>query len=236
MKQTDYLADEMLPPFAGFPVEGIQFLRRLKRNNDRKWFSEHKTEYEELVKFPMLTFIASLAPLMEKMAPEIDINPKKNIFRIHRDTKFSRDKTPYKTNVAAVFHLHGHWQESAGFYVHIEPGNIYAGGGLYMPNGQQLKKIRRAIADRSREFLSIVCDDEFVSLFSELEGEKLNRVPQGFPKDHLMGEWLKYKSYYAGVEWNEKECLKPAFLDKVVGLYREILPLVRFLNSALHGG
>jgi uncharacterized protein (TIGR02453 family) len=170
---------------------------------------------------------------MEKIAPEIDINPKKNIFRIYRDTRFSNDKTPYKTNVAAVFNLRGHWQESAGFYVHIEPGNIYVGGGLYMPSSQQTKKIRSAIASHSKEFLSIVCNEEFVRLFTELEGEKLSRIPQGFPKGHLMGEWLKYKSYYAGVEWKEEACLKPVFLEKVVNVYREILPLVRFLNNAL---
>jgi uncharacterized protein (TIGR02453 family) len=234
LTSPDYLADEMLPPFAGFPVEGIQFLRRLKRNNNRHWFADHKSEYEELVKFPMLTFIASLKPYMEKLAPEIDINPRKNIFRIYRDTRFSRDKTPYKTNVAAVFHLRGHWQESAGFYIHVEPGNVYVGGGVYMPDNRQLKKIRQAIADRSGEFLSIVCDDEFVRLFRLLEGEKLSRIPHGFPKDHLMSEWLKYKSYYAGVEWKEETCRKSIFIEKVLSIYEEILPLVRFLNSALH--
>ncbi len=234
MTDPDYLVDEMLPPFAGFPVEGIQFLRRLKRNNNRQWFASHKTEYEQLVKFPMLTLIASLKPHMEKLAPEIDINPRRNIFRIYRDTRFSRDKTPYKTNIAAVFHLRGHWQESAGFYVHIEPGNVYVGGGIYMPNGRQLKKIRQAIADRSGEFLSIVCDDGFVKLFTALEGEKLSRIPHGFPKDHMMSEWLKRKSYYAGVEWKEETCLKRTFIKKVLSVYEEILPLVRFLNSALH--
>jgi uncharacterized protein (TIGR02453 family) len=234
MTYPDYLADEIFPPFVGFPDEGIQFLRKLKRNNNRQWFANHKTEYEELVKFPMLTLIASLKPHMEKLVHEIDINPRRNIFRIYRDTRFSHDKTPYKTNIAAVFHLRGHWQESAGFYVHIEPGNVFVGGGIYMPNSQQLKKIRQAIADRSSEFLSIVCDDEFVKLFTALEGEKLSRIPHGFSKDHIMSEWLKCKSYYAGVEWKEATCLKPTFIKKVLTVYEEILPLVRFLNSALH--
>ena len=149
MSSIDYLRDEMLPPFAGFPSEGIDFLRRLKRNNNRRWFAAHKSEYLRLVKFPMQMFIASLKPHMEKLAPGIDINPHKNIFRIYRDTRFSRDKTPYKTNVAAVFHQRGHWQESAGFYVHVEPGNVYVGGGIYMPDSRQLKKIRQAIANLS---------------------------------------------------------------------------------------
>lgn len=233
MPSIDYLRDEILPPFNGFPVEGLKFLRRLKKNNNRKWFKEHKSEYLNLVKLPMQMFIGSVKPYMEKLAPEIEINPQKNIFRVYRDTRFSRDKTPYKTNVAAVFHLKGHWQNSAGFYVHIEPDNVYAGGGIYMPDNRQLKKIRQSIADRSNEFLAIVCNDDFVRLFNELEGEKLSRVPQGFPKDHLMAEWLKYKSYYAGVEWKEEVCLKKSFLQKVLGIYEKVLPLVRFLNSAL---
>lgn len=233
MTTIDYLKDEILPPFNGFPVEGLKFLRQLKKNNNRKWFKQHKSEYINLVKFPMQTFISSLKPYMEKLAPEIEVNPQRNIFRIYRDTRFSRDKTPYKTSVAAVFHLKGRWQNSAGFYVHIEPDNIYVGGGIYMPDNKQLKKIRQAIADRSNEFLSIVCNEEFVRLFKKLEGEKLSRVPQGFSKEHLMAEWLKYKSYYAGVEWKEEVCLKKSFLQKVSTIYEKILPLVRFLNNSL---
>jgi len=228
-----FLDQEIYPPFHGFPKEGIAFLKQLKSNNNREWFKSHKSEYEDFVKLPMQSFIASLKPKIAKIAPEIDVNPKKSMFRIYRDTRFSKNKQPYKTHVAAVFHLRGNWQKSAGYYVHIEPGGIYVGGGIYMPDSEQMKKIRRAIADNPKEFLAIVGSASFSKKFGTLEGEKLQRVPLGFPKDHMMAEWLKYKSFYTGVEWEEKECYTPKFIDKVVGVYKDLLPLVRFLNSAL---
>ena len=230
----EYLLDsEIFPPFEGFPVESIEFLKRLKKNNNRDWFAKHKSEYEDFVKLPMQSLIASLKIPMAKVTPEIDVNPSRNMFRIYRDTRFSKNKTPYKTHVAAVFHLKGHWQQSAGYYVHIEPGNIYVGGGIYMPDGNQLKLIRHAIADRSKEFSSIVERKTFKKKFNSLEGEKLQRAPLGYPPDHPMIDWLKYKSYYTGVEWNEDECYSPKFIEKIVLVYQELLPLIRFLNEAL---
>jgi len=226
----------VFPPFDGFPQAAIRFLKQLKKNNNREWFQQHKSEYDNFVKLPMQSFIAALRVSMETIAPEIDIHPTRNIFRIYRDTRFGNDKTPYKTNVAAVFHLHGHWQESAGYYVHIEPGAIYIGGGIYMPTNDQLKLIRSAISDRAREFCSIVESKSFKLKFGTLEGEKLKRAPLGFPHDHPSIEWLKHKSYYAGVDWNEKECFERTFVQKVTRIYGDLLPLIRFLNSALKKG
>ncbi len=233
MKSPAYFDLEVYPPFVGFPAEGIEFLKKLKKNNNRDWFSRHKSEYEDFVKLPMQSMIAALKGPMEKVAPEFDVNPKRSMFRIYRDTRFSNDKTPYKTHVAAVFHLRGHWEESAGYYVHIEPGGIYAGGGIYMPDGDQLKKIRRAISDRAEEFSSVVESRKFKRLFGELEGSKLQRAPLGYPPDHPMIEWLKYKSFYTGVEWEERAASSPKFTGRLAGLYADLLPLIRFLNSAL---
>lgn len=233
MKQKNFFDGEFFPPFIGFPKEGVEFLKKLKKNNNRRWFAKHKSEYEEFVKFPMQCLITSLKKQMMKVAPEIDVNPKRNMFRTYRDTRFSKDKTPYKTHVAAVFHLKGHWQQSVGYYVHIEPGNIYVGGGIYMPNNNQLKLIRHTIAERQREFRSIVENKVFKKIFTSLEGEKLQRAPLGYPSDHPMIEWMKHKSFYTGVEWNEKECYSARFLDKVFIIYHELLPLIRFLNKAL---
>jgi len=231
--KTILLDDEVFPPFEGFPREGLKFLRQLKRNNNREWFSKHKSEYEDLVKLPMQSFIAALKVPMSKVAPELDVNPKRSMFRIYRDVRFSKNKQPYKTHAAAIFHVRGHWQDSAGFYVHIEPGGVYAGGGVYMPDSDQLKKIRRAIAGNSRDFLAVVGSETFAKQFRSLEGEKLQRVPLGFPSDHMMGEWLKHKSFYAGVEWKEETCHSPKIVDTTVSLYRDLLPLIRFLNEAL---
>jgi uncharacterized protein (TIGR02453 family) len=224
---------ESFPPFEGFPREGISFLRRLKKNNNREWFNKHKTEYEELVKFPMQTFISSMKQPMEKLAPEIQVDENRSLFRIYRDTRFSKNKTPYKTHVAAVFHLKGHWEETAGFYVHIEPGGVYVGGGIYMPDSDQLKRIRAAIAEKSDEFLAIMKNKIFRKTFNALEGEKLQRAPLGYPKAHPMIEWLKHKSFYTGVEWKEEACYSRNFLSNVVNVYSDLLPLIRFLNDAV---
>ena len=233
MKTEMFLDAEIYPPFDGFPPEGLKFLKQLKKNNNREWFKAHKEEYENFVKLPMQAFVAALSGVMSKIAPEIDVHPKRSMFRIYRDTRFSKNKTPYKTHVASVFHPRGHWQESAGYYVHVEPGAIYVGGGLYMPDSAQLKKIRTALVERPKDFLSIVEETKFVKRFGGIEAEKLSRIPHGFPKDHWMGEWLKYKQFYAGVEWEDKECLSGGFVKKVAGVYRDLLPFIRFLNSAV---
>ncbi len=224
---------ELFPPFSGFPREGIEFLKKLKKNNNREWFNKHKPEYEEFVKLPMQSFISSMEQPMAKIAPEIQVDPKRSMFRIYRDTRFSKNKAPYKTHVAAVFHMKGHWEESAGYYVHIEPDGVYVGGGIYMPDSDMLKKIRRTISEKSNEFLAIVNNKRFKKVFDKLEGEKLQRAPLGFPVDHPMIEWLKHKSYYTGVEWAVRESFSPAFVDNVVEIYKELLPLIRFLNKSL---
>jgi uncharacterized protein (TIGR02453 family) len=229
----ELLDTEMYPPFGGFPKEGISFLRRLKKNNNREWFAKHKPEYEDYVKLPMQSLIATLREPMARMAPEFDVHPKRSMFRIYRDTRFSKNKLPYKTHVAAVFHHRGNWQGSAGYYFHIEPGEVFLGGGIYMPDSGQLKKIRAAIANRADEFSSIVDNKSFKRKFGGLEGEKLKRNPLGYSADHPMIEWLKYKQFFTGVEWEEKSCYTPKVVDNIVQVYKDLLPLIRFLNEAL---
>jgi uncharacterized protein (TIGR02453 family) len=223
------------PPFDGFPPEGLTFLKQLKTHNTREWFAAHRNEYIEFVKHPMECLIAALAGPIENIAPEMEVNPKKSMFRIHRDTRFSRNKEPYKTHVAAIFHPKGHWEESAGFYLHIEPGEVYLGGGVYMPDGQQLKKIRRAISSRSKEFLGIVNGAAFRKAFGTLEGDRLSRAPLGYAVDDPMIAWLKFKQYFVSVAWKESAAGRKDFVGRVASVYREMLPLVRFLNKAMHG-
>lgn len=233
MGQKFRLEDEIFPPFEGFPAQGINFLKRLKNNNNREWFNDHKSEYENFAKFPMQVLISSLKGPMGKMAPEIDVNPKRAMFRIYKDTRFSKDKKPYKTHVSAVFHVKGHWQESAGFYIEISPDGVYVGGGFYMPDKDQLKKIRGSIAERSADFLEVVEGKRFVRRFGTIQGERLQRTPLGYERDHPMIEWLRYKQFYAGVEWKAKECLDEKFLKKVMDVYGDLYPLVAFINKAL---
>ena len=226
---------EIFPPFDGFPRDGIDFMKRLKRNNNRPWFEKHKEEYEASVKLPMQSLIAALQPHFERFAPEFDVHPKKALFRIYRDVRFSKDKTPYKTHVAAHFVLRGKPKgvEGSGYYLHIEPGEVFLGGGIYMPDGDQLKKIRRAIGGQPDRFRSILEEKNFKRVFRKLEGETLHRVPQGYEPDHPMADWLKFKQFFVGVEWPEARSLKERFVTDVAEVFEAATPLVRFLNEAM---
>lgn len=229
---------DFYPPFEGFPREGIAFMKSLKRNNNRPWFEKHKGEYESLVKLPMQSLIAALQPHFQKFAPEFDINPKRSLFRIYRDIRFSKDKTPYKTHVAAHFVLRGKPKgvEGSGYYLHIEPGEVFLGGGIYMPDGDQLKKIRKAIVSQDDKFVAIVTGRQFKKQFGGIEGEKLQRVPQGYPPDHPMAEWLKHKQFFVYAQWPESKSHQRSFVKEVAKVFEDATPLVRFLNNAMKPG
>lgn len=232
------LADlDAYPPFDGFPKEGIAFLRRLKRNNNREWFTRHKTEYEDLVKAPMQSLVAALRPHFERFAPEYELNPRTAIFRIYRDTRFSSDKTPYKTHVAAHFVLRGAPKGfiGSGYYLEVEPGGAYAGAGIYMPESDQLKKIRAAIDRRPKEFLAVVQAPAFKRRFRTLDGNRLQRMPKGYDDGHPMGEWLKLKQFFAGESMPVATAQRASFARDVASICETLTPLVRFLNDALRG-
>ncbi len=231
MAKNPLIDQELYPPFDGFPPEGIAFLTKLKRNNNRPWFQKHREEYEQLVRFPMQCLIASLAPAMAEIAPEFMFDPGKSIFRIYRDVRFSGNKAPYKTNIAASFDMRGKKSptETPGLYLGVEPGEIFIGGGLYMPDTSQLKAIRQAVAQRSEEFLAIVEVARFKKRFGSVMGERLQRAPLGYPKDHPMIGYLRYKQWYAGVETGHEQCFRPAFLKTVTAVFADAMPFIRWL-------
>ncbi len=230
MPRTGTLDDLLFPPFEGFPREGMDFLKKLKKNNNRPWFQKHKSTYDESVKFPMQRLIASLSERMGDIAPEIEFNPRKSIFRIYRDVRFSRNKAPYKTSIAAHFEMRGHPVDAPGLYVGIEPGEVYIGGGLYMPSGDQLKVIRKAIVERPDDYLAVAGTRKFKREFGEIQGEKLAKAPLGYPKDHPMIEHLKHKQFYIGKDYDDESiCLKPQFLDLAVRVLTDTMPFVRWL-------
>jgi uncharacterized protein (TIGR02453 family) len=235
MQRTPPVDDLVYPPFDGFPKEGLEFLKRLKRNNNRPWFQKHRTEYEESVRFPMQCLIAALRERMKPIAPEMEFHPKRSIFRINRDVRFSKDKAPYKTNIAASFDLRGEKSpvETPGLYVGITPGEIFIGGGLYMPSGAQLKAIRTSMAENSADYLAIVTGRRFRRVFGEVQGDMLSRAPLGYPPDHPMIEHLRHKQFYIGVELEDRACLRPKFVDTVVSVFSDTMPLVRWLLAAL---
>ncbi len=229
------LDEEIYPPFEGFSGEGIRFLKRLKRNNNRTWFEKHKHEYEEYLKLPLQSFIFALQPHMASFAPEFDVSPKRSIFRIYRDIRFSKDKTPYKTHIAAHFVLRGKEKGfvGSGYYFHIEPGEVFAGGGIYMPDADQLKGIRKAIATHADEFLSILRDAGFKKRFGKIEGERLQRIPKGYDESHPMTEWLKLKQFFVGNSLAESACYKATLVETIASIYETADPLVKFLNRAV---
>lgn len=235
MVRIPLIDSELFPPFNGFPKEGIAYLKKLKRNNNRTWFEHHKEEYENHVKLPMQSLIVALQPHFARFAPEFDLSPKRSLFRIYRDVRFSSDKTPYKTHVAAHFVLRGKPKGfiGSGYYLHIEPGEVFVGGGIYIPDGGQLKKIRQSIAKNGKEFLTIVESHRFKKLFAPFEWDALRQIPRGYDETHPMAEWLKYKQFFVGVSWSETKCYQESFIDDVAMICKEATPLVRFLNNAL---
>jgi uncharacterized protein (TIGR02453 family) len=226
---------EVYPSFEGFPTECIDFFKKLKRNNNREWFIAHKEEFETFVKLPMYSLIESLKPHFSRFAPEFDCSPKRAMFRIYRDIRFSNDKTPYKTHVAAQFSIRGDPRgvSGPGYYVHIEPGEIFVGAGCYMPDSDQLRKIRRAIDQQRKEFLAIIGDKSFKKRFGQLDGDRSKRIPQGFDAGDPMAEWLKLKQFLVSVTLPESKCERKAFVGDVAAIFEEASPLVNFIVNGL---
>jgi uncharacterized protein (TIGR02453 family) len=166
----------------GFSDKTITFLRALKRNNRREWFNAHKDQYEQHVRQPMAAMVERLAEDFRGFAPELVASPRLSMYRIYRDTRFSENKTPYKTHVAAVFPTRGLLKhEGAGLYFHLSPEEVWIGGGMYAPQPSALAAVREHIATNHRRLRTIVESPGFKRRLGVLEGERLQRVPRGFP-------------------------------------------------------
>jgi uncharacterized protein (TIGR02453 family) len=211
----------------------FRFLKELKANNDREWFQENKARYEAEARDAMLGFIAEFSGPLASISKHFIADPRPSggsMFRIYRDTRFSKDKTPYKTHLAAHFPhraaqaggVHG-----PGFYLHLEPGASFAGGGLWHPEAEALFKVRQAIAAKPAAWKALRKSG------LEIEGDALQRVPQGFASDHPCAEDLKLKDYYTVTSFTNAEVLAPDFLDQVTHACQQAAPLVAFLCKAL---
>ena len=217
-----------------FTDETLSFLRRLKKNNNREWFRARQAEYERHVRGPMLAVIERLARDFARFAPELDASPRRSLYRIYRDTRFSDDKTPLKTQVAASFR----WRnlprgESAGLYVEIAPGWVWMGGGFYAPGPRQLLRIRQHISDTYPEVHQLVRAPAFRRTVSALDGERLTRMPRGFAAADPAAEYLKYRNFLAGREFAATFATSAAFYPALVSTFKSVMPLVRFLNEPL---
>ncbi len=222
--------EDTFPPFNGFPKDTLRFLRELKKNNTREWFAQNKERYEKNVKEPMHTLLAGIATRMRVFDPEIVLEPKKAMYRIHRDVRFSDDKSPYKLWVAAAFTYRGFDRKNdAAFYFHISPEEFGIGGGLYAPQGDRLKNIRKAIDADADPLRAILNGKSFKRYFGGLVGEELARVPQGYDKEHPAIDLLKKKQFLSWKTLPLESITEARVLDDLVKHFAAMAPFVRWL-------
>ena len=227
--------------FSGFRPAALTFLRALRRHNDREWFERNRTTYEEEVRAPLAALVEEVDVRLATVAPEIVGDPKRSLFRIHRDVRFSSDKSPYKTNAACWFHHRGASarvggeanEGSAGFYFHLQPGGkSLVGGGLWMPPRPQLDKLRDAMSEDPASFGRMARG--LTKRFGGLDdGAVLKRMPRGFPEDHPAAKWLRYQSFTSGRALKDSQVTDPRLSALLAQEFRQLLPLVRWLNGAL---
>lgn len=227
-----------------FASEVFTFLRGLKRNNRREWFEAHRDAYTRDLLEPLRAVADELDVRFAKLAPEFEANRKRSLFRIHRDVRFSADKSPYKTHGALwVYHRapgRGVGKEidgGAGFYLHVEPGASMIAGGIWMPPRHSLTKIRDRLLDDHRAFRRIVGAAAFKKRFGSLNadepGARLKRMPRGYSEDHPAADLLRFNSFTVSAAYSDREMLAPTLPDKAMRDFSLILPLARWLNEAL---
>lgn len=217
-----------------FTRKTLAFLRALKRNNDREWFRARKAEYEQHVRGPMVALLERLARDLPAFAPDLVCDPRVSLFRIYRDTRFSSDKRPLKTNVAAHFPSRKFSKgEGAGLYMEVAPQWVWIGGGIYMPSSGELNAIRATIADDHRRFRRVVTAPTFRRAVGDLSGDRLTRVPRGYLKDHPAADYLRHKQFIGGREYPAEFAISPRFYPQLLTVFRGIAPLVGFLNNAI---
>mgnify|MGYP001813837700 CR=1 FL=1 len=219
-----------------FSRELFDFLSELKHNNTREWFQENKERYEAAVKEPLLVFISDFAEPLHSISPHFVADPRPSggsMFRIYRDVRFSKDKSPYKTHAAAQFrHRAGKDAHAPGFYLHLEPGRVFVGAGSWHPAGKSIAKIRNAIVDQASRWQTLISDPEFNSRH-RLGGDSLKRPPRGYDPDHPLIDDLKRKDFFCVEEFTQAAACKTGFVEVVEASFRSAGPLVRFLTEAV---
>jgi uncharacterized protein (TIGR02453 family) len=214
----------------------LKFLKDLKKNNNKPWFEAHRGQYES-ARMDFENFIKIILEKHSKKDADLrELSAKKCMFRMNRDIRFSKDKTPYKINLAASMDRGGKKSGFAGYYFHCEPGNSFMGGGIWMPDKDQVKKVRQEIDYCFSEFDKIVTSKKFRSTYSELysgEGIKLSKIPHGFEKDNPAAEYLKFKSWLVLTNLKDEELTSNALLKKTLSAFEILQPLINFINRAL---
>lgn len=225
-----------------FTPATLRFLSGLARHNERPWFEAHRGEYEAAVKRPMRQLIEDLDVRLARFAPEIVGDPKRSMFRIYRDIRFSDDKSPYKTQASCWFYHRdgtgGVGREAAGggagFYFQIAPKNSFLGGGMWMPPREALSRLRDKIAEDPKRFARIVTDPRIKRRLGGLSDEAmLKRMPRGYAPDHPAARWLRFQSFVMGRELSDAQAASPRLPALLEADFRLMVPLVRWINGAL---
>lgn len=225
--------------FKGFSRDALQFLVDLALNNDRTWFQPRKAEYERLLKEPLEALCTDLAAEFEKRGVPLRSDPKKSPFRIYRDTRFAKDKSPYKTHVAASFPWVGDGaatsagepERHGGGYFHISPEGSYMGGGMWHPEPARLAAFRRAVDEQPGQTMAALEERGFRARFEPVHGDALKRMPQGYAADHPRADLLKLKDVTFGRELSEKDVLSPSLPAILADDFAAAVPVMRFLAS-----
>jgi len=217
-----------------FSEEGLRFLRALARNNNRDWFRARKDIYERTLRAPMAAVVEAVDREFQAFAPELVAVPRVSIFRIYRDTRFSEDKTPLKTHIAAVFPYHGLPKGSApGLYLELNPKTVFIAGGLYRPDPTDLRAVREHLAANYTRFRSIVDSPGFRRTCGGLQGDQLQRLPRGYQPDHPAAPYLRYRQFVIAREFPAALAATARFFPTVLRVFRDAAPLVRFLGEPL---
>lgn len=216
-----------------FTAKTLSFLRSLRRHNDREWFHARRDKYDQHVRGPMVSFVERLAEDFRAFAPELAADTKISLFRPFRDTRFSENKAPLKTNIAAVFpHRTLGRMNGAGLYFEVAPGGVWIGGGIYAPDASQLHAVREHIAARHEELARIVNATGLKKL-GGLKGERLTRVPRGFDRDHPAAPYLMHRQFMGIREEPAAFAVRSDFYKQLLATFRQFVPLCRFLNEPL---
>lgn len=226
----------MASRYARFYPETLRFLEQLAANNNRDWFNEHKKRYEEEVLDVALRFIQSMQDPLAEIAPHFVASPTRiggSLMRVYRDTRFSKNKTPYKTNIGIQFrHEQARDVHAPGYYVHIAPLDVFVGVGMWRPESEPLRQIRQRISAKPAEWRRATSERSFKRLF-DLGGESLLRPPRGFDREHECIDDIKRKSFIAVRALRQEDCLKPQFQRTVESSFRAAEPFMRFLCKAV---
>ncbi len=218
-----------LPPFPGFRDEGLQFLRDLKRHNDRDWFKPRKQTFEDEILWPLRCLVADFARQATSADLRLTGDPKRSIFRIYRDTRFSKNKQPYKTHVGAVLSRSGQRGDPGALYVHVEPGASFIAGGYWRPENDLLRRWRVRMAEQPAAFLETI-DALGTAGYAVDARESLKRMPRGFEAESEsdLADWLRAKSLITRRDVSDDELNDPSFTDTVIGTARAMEPLLAF--------